>query len=566
MFCNCSHTYCCLGLTSLIVLWYSVAILKSIRPVHFEIQTHRANPVGVLRSSFRQDGKIKHTNHGRITGLALEQLQLIQAAFRGEVAPKDSPQAFQTLNSREYGASYALLELAKELGLNRALYSRNEPWVQDCLAMIVGRIVYAGSKLALSNQWKDTALWELCGVEGSIDVEEHCYLPMDRLLERQKAIQRTLASKHLQDGHMVLYDITSTYFEGAYLESDIVLFGYNRDGKKGHEQVVLGLLCNAEGCPVGVEVFAGNTQDASTVAAKIAELRRDYGLKHVTFVGDRGMITQANAEELKEVKGLHTISALTHRQIVELMERKLIQAELFDEKQIAEVIDPEKPNQRYCLCRNPQTGARETLTRQRLLDRTREALDKIVGRKKKGSTEKLSAQMGKILARYKMGKFVTWKIEAGRLQWHFEEAHIEQEKLFDGCYVISATVPKEQLNQNEVVKTYKNLSVVEQAFRNLKTVSLEIRPVYHKKDDRIRSHVFLCVLAYYVQWHMQQRLQPLFEADGEGKNREWTVENVIERLMAIRKQRVKAAGVEFDQVTQADPEQQKILDLLKVKL
>ena len=540
--------------------------MKPIRPVHFEIQTHRANPVGVLRSSFREGDKIKHTNHGRITGLPLDQLKLIQAAFRGDVVPKGSPQAFQTLDSREYGASYALLRLAKELELDRALYSRHEPWVQDCLAMIVGRVVYAGSKLALSNQWKNMALWELCGVDGPVDVEEHCYLPMDRLLQRQRAIQRTLASKHLQNGHLVLYDITSTYFEGAYLESQIVLFGYNRDGKKGHEQVVLGLLCNAEGCPVGVEVFAGNTQDASTVLAKIQELRRDYGLKEVTFVGDRGMVTQANAEELKQVEGLHTISALTHRQIVELVERKVIQAELFDEKRIVEVIDPEKPEQRYCLCRNPQTEARETATRQRLLDRTRAALDKIVARKKKGSTEKLSAQVGRILARYKMGKFVEWQIDAGRLKWEFKETHIEQEKLFDGCYIVSATVPKEQLNQDEVVRTYKNLSVVEQAFRNLKTVSLEIRPVYHKKDDRIRSHVFLCVLAFYLQWHMQQRLQPLFEADGEGKNRQWTVENVIERLMGIRKQRVKVAEVEFDQVTQADQEQQRILDLMKVKL
>lgn len=545
---------------------YCVAILKTTRPVHLEIQTHRAKPVGVLRSSFRQGDKIQHTNHGRITGLALEQLKLIQAAFRGDVVPKDSPQAFHTLNSREYGASHALLALAKQLELDRALYSRNEPWVQDCLAMIVGRVVYAGSKLALSNQWKNTALWELCGVQGPVDVEEHCYLPMDRLLERQKAIQRTLASKHLKEGHLVLYDISSTYFEGAYVESEIVLFGYNRDGKKGHEQVVLGLLCNAQGCPVGVEVFAGNTQDASTVMAKIEELRRDYGLKQITFVGDRGMVTQANVEQLKQVEGLHTISALTHRQIVELVERKLIQAELFDEKRIVEVIDPEKPGQRYCLCRNPQSGARETATRQRLLDRTREALDKIVGRKKKGSTEKLSAQVGKILAHYKMGKFVEWQIEAGRLKWHLKEDHIKQEKLFDGCYIVSATVPKEQMNQDEVVGTYKNLSVVEQAFRNLKTVSLEIRPVYHKKDDRIRSHVFLCVLAFYVQWHMQQRLKPLFEADGEGKNRQWTVENVVERLRGIRKQRVKVAEVEFDQVTQADSEQQKILDLLKMKL
>ena len=300
--------------------------------------------------------------------------------------------------------------------------------------------------------------------------------------------------------------------------------------------------------------------------AKIQELRRDYGLKEVTFVGDRGMVTQTNAEKLKDVEGLHTISALTHRQIMELVERKVIQAELFDEKRIAEVIDPKNPKQRYCLCRNPLTGARETATRQRLLDRTREALDKIVARQKKGSTEKLSAQVGKILARYKMGKFVEWKIRAGRLKWNFKEAHIKQEKLFDGCYIVSATVPKEQMNHQEVVGTYKNLSVVEQAFRNLKTVSLEIRPVYHKKDQRICSHVFLCVLAFYLQWHMQQRLKPLFEEDGQGKNRQWTVESVIQRLMAIRKERVKVADVEFDQVSQADEEQQKILDLLKVKL
>ena len=347
--------------------------MKVSRPIHLEIQTHRANPVGVLRSSFRDGDKIKHTNHGRITGLSLSQLKLIQAAFRGEVIPKDSPEAFQILSSKEYGASYALLQLAKELGMDRVLYSRKEPWVQDCLAMIAGRIVYAGSKLALSNRWKSTALWELCGITGPVDVEKHCYLPMDRLLERQKAIQRTLAGQHLQNGHLVLYDITSTYFEGAYKDSDIVLFGYNRDGKKGHEQVVIGLLCNAQGCPVGVEVFAGNTQDAQTVVEKIQELGRDYGLKEVTFVGDRGMITQANAKELKDVEGLHTITALTHRQIVKLLEREVIQAELFDEKKIVEVIDPDQPQQRYCLCRNPQTRDRETTTRQRLLDRTERA-------------------------------------------------------------------------------------------------------------------------------------------------------------------------------------------------
>ena len=227
-----------------------------------------------MRSSFRSEGRVKHSNHGRITGASLDQLKMLQAAFRGDVVLKGSPEDFQLLGSKEYGANYALLELAKQLELDRALYSRKQPWVSDCLAMIVGRLVYAGSKLALSNQWKNTALWQLCGTEGKVDVEEHCHRPMDRLLERQSAIQRTLASRHLKEGHLVLYDITSSYFEGVYAESDLLTFGYNRDGKRGHEQMVIALLCGSEGCPVGVEVFAGNTQDASTVPEPRDECRR----------------------------------------------------------------------------------------------------------------------------------------------------------------------------------------------------------------------------------------------------------------------------------------------------
>jgi transposase len=496
----------------------------------------------------------------------LPQLQLIRAAFQDQVLPKNDPKSFQLLGSKEYGASYAFLALTRQLGLEQILYSRPEPWVRDCLAMIVGRIVYAGSKLALSNQWKNTALWELCGVEGHVDVEDHCYRPLDRLLARQQAIQRALAKKHLHNGHLVLYDITSSYLEGAYELSQIVLFGYNRDGKRHHEQITVGLLCDEHGCPVGVEVFAGNTQDAQTVVNKVKELRQAYGLKQVTFVGDRGMITQANAEKLDEVKGLHTITALTHPQIVELLERKVIQTELFDEHKIVEVTDPQEPTRRYCLCRNPETAARETRTRQRLLELSRAALAKVAGRKRKTKVEKLSAQVGKLLARYKMGKFVEWQVKAGRLVYEFKEAAITQEALLDGCYIIRATVAQQQMNTEEVVEAYKSLAVVEQAFRTLKTVALELRPIYHKKDERICSHVFLCVLAYYVQWHAQQRLQPLFAEDGKGKDREWTMENVVQRLAAIRRERVQMAGVEFNKVTEPDDEQRRILDLLEVKM
>jgi transposase len=278
------------------------------------------------------------------------------------------------------------------------------------------------------------------------------------------------------------------------------------------------------------------------------------------------MITQAKARELKKVEGLQTITALTHRQIVELLERQVIKAELFDEKKIVEVIDPENPKQRYCLCRNPETARRERDTRQRLLDLTQAGLSKITGRKKKTAAGPLGAQVGKLLARYKMGKFVEWELQDGRLRWRWKEEAIAQEKLFDGCYIIAADVSAEQMKETEIVSAYKKLSLVEQAFRNLKTVALEIRPVYHKKDARIRSHIFLCVLAYYVQWHLEQRLKPLFEEDGQGKHRQWTLESVLERLTGIRRQRVSVGAVEFDQVSQPDDEQQKILDLLKVKL
>jgi transposase len=539
--------------------------VKPAPPVHLEIQKHRSSFYGVLRSSFRQDGKVKHSNHGRIIGLALGQLQLLQAAFRGEVVPKDSPDAFQILSSKEYGASHALLALAKELGLPQMIYSRNEPWVHDCLALIIGRLLYAGSKLALSHQWKNTALWELCGVPGPIDVEDHCYDAMDRLLDRQKAIQKALAARHLRNGRLVLYDITSSYFEGAYEESDIVLFGYNRDGKRGHEQICLGLLCNEEGCPVGVEVFPGNTQDATTVVEKIKELQTEYGLKKVLFAGDRGMVTQTNVQALETVEDLHLISALTHKQIVSLLEREVIKAELFDDQKVVEVMDPDNPQRRYELCRNPESAKREGMTRRRLLDLTQEGLGKIAKSPRKSSDEKIGARVGRVLQQYKMGKFIVWDVQQGKLQWRLDEAKITQEKLLDGCYIISSDVPAEQMDHQQVVASYKSLSLVEVAFRNLKTVSLEMRPVFHKKDDRIRSHVFVCMLAYYLQWQVQQRLKPLFAQDGKGKERQWTFSNVMERLKALRRQRVKVGGIEFDQVAEAQDDQREIIDLLKRK-
>jgi hypothetical protein len=543
--------------------------------LHLEIQTTRKSPVGILRTSFRDKGKMRHTQHGRITGCSLEQLKLLQLAFRERVVPVDDPRAFQILNSREYGASYAILAIAKQLGLQRILYSRTEPWVSSALAMIVGRLVYAGSKLALCNHHPNTCLWELCGVDESPDVDVHCYAPMDRLLQRQRAIQTTLARRHLSHGHLVLYDITSVYFEGDYQDSELVAFGYNRDGKKHREQVVVGLICNSQGCPVGVEVYAGNTKDDTTVVDKVHEIKDCYGIEKIIFVGDRGMVTRSNIDALKDEADLQTIGALTHGEMMTLLKHKVIRLDLFDERNIHEVSDPADPKRRYCLCRNPQTAERESQTRQRLLDLTTTALANIAAYKRATTVEKLGARVGQALAKYKMGKFIQWAIEADpqqekscqhRLTWSMDAEQVQREKRFDGCYVITSDVDKEQMKTLDVVRAYKSLTFVERAFRNLKTVQLEIRPVYHKTDERIRSHVFLCMLAYYLQWHMEQRLAPLFANDGTGQDRRWTFRGVIDCLVQITRNRVAVNGAEFDQNSIPTPEQEQILKLLQVTM
>lgn len=542
--------------------------------LHLEIQTSRKNPVGLLRTSFRDKstGKNVHTQHGRITGCSLDQLKMLQLAFRQRVLPADSPEAFTVLSSREFGASHALLDLAKDLGLHRMLYSRSEPWVNSVLAMVIGRIVYQGSKLSLCNQFANTCLWKLCGIEGRPDVDEHCYEPLDRLLERQSAIQKKLAAKHLKNGCLVLYDITSSYLEGEYERSKIVDFGYNRDKKKGYKQIVIGLLCNAEGCPVGVEVFKGNTNDATTVNDKVAELRTKYQLERVVFVGDRGMLTAARLDDLRDITGLNTISALTHHQLADLVRRDVIQPELFDEKNIVEISEPDSDRERYCLCRNPVTAKNETETRKRLLALSEEGLTKIADYKQSTTVEILGARVGKLLAKYKMGKFILWEVVQDRdnkkskahvLKWSIDEEKVEREQALDGCYIVRTDVPEEALDSGEVVAGYKALGGVERAFRSLKTTLLEMRPIFHKKDERIKAHVFMCMLSYYLQWHLVDRLRPLFEEDGTGKNRRWTVENVIERLAAIRNNRVSVNGVEFDQITESDTEQSEILRLLK---
>ena len=545
--------------------------------LHLEIQTSRKSPVGVVRSSFRDklSGKIAHAQHGRITGCSLQQLKVLQFAFREGVLPAHSPKAFRILQSKEYGASRALLQLARQLGLHRMLYSRPQPWVQCVLAMIVGRIIYQGSKLSLCNQWANTTLWELCGIDGRPDVDLHCYLPLDRLLERQRAIQKKLAAEHLYNGCLVFYDMTSTYFEGQYKGSDVVRFGYNRDQEKEREQIVIGLLCNARGCPVGCEVFPGNTNDPTTVIGKIAEWRQSYGLEKIIFVGGRGVITDARLEELRDVEELNTISVLTHPQILKLLKDKVIQAKLFDHNNIVEVIDPNRPGERYCLCRNPLRAESERKQRYRLIELTQTGLEKIAAYKKRTTVATLGGRIVKLLEQYKVGKYFQWNIEADaeektsrahKVLWSLDEKKLAEEELLDGCDIVLTDVPGARMGKGEVVAGYEASGNIERAFSSLKAVGLEVTPVYHEKDHWIKADVFLCVLALHLQWHLVERLRPLFRGDGECEERPWSVENVVERLKQICRSRVEVNGAEFHQITSFDEEQNRIIDLLQNSL
>jgi len=536
--------------------------------VYLEIHTdrRRKNPYvyGLFRESYRADGQVRHRTRGRVVGLTLRQLEAMRDfLLRG--CPALSGDLWKLKHSREYGAVWAVRQTAVDLGLDKLLYSRREPWVRYALAMIVGRVVYQGSKLALTNLWRDTALWSVCGLgEERPDVDD-CYAAMDELLARQPVIQQALARKHLQNGCLVLYDVTSSYFEGEYRASELVDWGYNRDGKRGHKQIVIGLMTHQEGCPVGAAVYRGNTNDQKTLPDRIQELKQDYGLKDVVMAGDRGMITAARLPELSAA-GIRSVTALTHPQMLQLVQRKVIAPGLFDEREIAEIHDPEAPGVRYLLCRNPLTAEQETRTREDLIGQSRSALEKLVKSRKRRTPEELGAAVGKALARWKVGKFFRWRVQEGKLEWALDEPRVALEQSLDGCYVVRTDATAEVFDKNQAVAAYRQLGEVERGFRQLKTVALEIRPTYHHKDERIEAHVFLCMLAYYVQWHMRQRLTPLFAEDGEGPNRRWTFAGVLERLKGLRQETVAFNDTEVVLKTTPDEEQQRLLDLLGVRL
>ena len=526
---------------------------------HLEIQTHRKKPYGIIRTSYREAGKVKHKTIATLPGLTIEQLRAVQAALQNKALPKSE---FKILSSREYGASFVGLSIAKELGLHKIIHSQySQTWVKSALAMIVGRLVFQGSKLSLSHCSSYSSLWEICGIDDTIDVDIHCYDAMDRLFLRQEAIQKSLAQKHLHDGTLVLYDITSCYMEGEYENSEIVEFGYNRDKKRGHEQIVISLLCNKDGCPVAVEVFKGNTKDETTVVDKINEIQQKYGIQNVIFVGDRGMITKSVYAKIDH-ETIRTITALNHSSIQDLCDKGAIQLSLFDEENIVEIVDG---NIRYMLCKNPVMQQKESSVRNRLVELTCAELDKIIASTRKTKYSK-AVRAGRIIDKFKMAKFVIIEGSDDNLTYQLDHDKIKKESALDGCYIVFTDVSSEDMTAIETVKNYKSLIKVEQAFRNLKTARLEMRPIFHKTDDRIKCHVFICMLAYYIMWHMRQRLLPLDEIDGIGGDRKYSFNHVLEILKSIRIDDVQFADAKTSVRTTPNEEQSLLLNLLGVAM
>jgi len=478
---------------------------------------NRVYETHLLRRTYREHGQVKHETLGNLSHLPPAALDAVRRVLKGEalVATQDR---FECVRSLPHGHVVAVLGTLRRLGLDTLLSARRRRERDLVMAMIVARILTPGSKLATARavaaETAQTSLGELLHVEDAD--EDQLYAAMDWLLPRQARIETVLASRHL-DNTLVLYDVTSSYFEGR--TCPLARRGYSRDHRRGTLQIVIGLLCNRAGCPVAVEVFPGNTADPATVAPQVQKLRERFGLERVVLVGDRGMLTDARIrEELEPVEGLSWISALRAPAIQRLAAQETIQRSLFDEVDLAEVTSPDFPGERLVVCRNPLLAAERARKRQALLAATETDFEKIVRatqrtRQRLHGADKIGLRVGTVRNKYKVGKHFELTITDDTFSYARKQEQITAEAALDGLYVVRTNVDAAELSTAEVVRAYKSLSVVERAFRTMKTIDLKVRPIHHRREDRVRAHVFLCMLAYYVEWHMRRALAPLLFED-----------------------------------------------------
>jgi DDE family transposase len=487
--------------------------------MYIEAVPNRSSPPAILlRESYRQGGKVRKRTLCNLSDWPAAYIEGLRGVLKGGTVIPAERDAFTVIRSLPHGHVAAALVTARNLGLDRILGAGGNRFRDLILALLIGRILEPASKLAaaraLSPATAASSLGDVLGL-GEVD-EDELYAALDWLLERQPAIETTLAKRHLTNGTLVLYDVSSSYMEGRCCP--LARRGYSRDGRKGTLQIVYGLLCAPDGCPVAIEVFDGNTADPMTLAAQIEKLKQRFHLDHVVLVGDRGMITQARITEDIKSAGLDWITALRAPAIKALVESGALQLSLFDQRDIASITAPEFPGERLVVCRNPDLAAERSRKREELLIATERDLAHIraaVARRRDPlrGTADIALAVGKLINKHKMGKHFDLDIADAAFSFARKTAEIAAEAATDGVYVIRTSLPAEACDDTATVRNYKSLALVERAFRCIKTVDLHVRPVYLRLADRVRAHVFLCMLAYYLEWHMRQRLAPMLFDD-----------------------------------------------------
>jgi Transposase DDE domain len=464
----------------------------------------------LLRRSYREDGKVKKETLANLSRLPPEAIDAIRAVLRGEVLV-GAEQAFEIERSLPAGHVQAALLMARRLELGRLL-DRTPSRERDLvLAMVVQRAICPASKLATVRALGQSTLAEELGVAGAD--EDDLYAAMDWLYERQERIEDRLARRRLKDGELVLYDVSSSYFEGRCCE--LAKLGYSRDQKRGSPQIIYGLLCDKPGRPVCVEVFSGELHDDKTLPSQIAKLKDRFGLSRIVVVSDRGMVTKANVE-LLGAADVGWITALKAPQIQRLARQQELQLSLFDQTSLAEITAEEYPGERLVVCRNPLIAAERARKRAELLEATEHGLDEIARRVERGTltgADQIGLAAGPALKRYKVKKHFKVTITDTTFTYQRKTEQIEAEAALDGIYVLRTNVTDSELDTGEVVRSYKALEQVERAFRTFKGPELQIRPIHHHLADRVRAHVFLCMLAYYLTWHLRHAWAPLLFAD-----------------------------------------------------
>jgi len=480
--------------------------------MHVDVVPNRGSrPAYLLRESFREGRKVRKRTLANLSSLPDEQIFAIRSILRGQRL-HPAGELFEAIASRPHGHVEAVRVAMRRLGFDSLVASRPSRQRDVVCALVAARIVAPHTKLATTRWWHTTTLAEDFGVADAD--EDEVYAAMDWLLERQRPIEKKIAARHLGEGSLVLYDLSSSYFEGT--TCPLARLGHNRDGKKGKLQVNYGLLADRRGCPVAVSVFEGNTSDSTTLMPQVEKIQKGLGIQTVVLVGDRGMISQRAINELREQDRIAWITALKTGQIRALVEGEQLQLGLFDDRNLFELSHPDFPGERLIACRNPELAKLRAHKRQSLLEATEKELQKVhdmVARGRLSGRDKIGVRVGKVVNKYKVAKHFALDIEDRRFHFRRLEEKIASEAALDGIYIIRTSLGTKQMAGADCVRNYKSLAQVERAFRSLKTIDLKIRPIHHHLADRVRSHIFLCMLAYYVEWHMREAWRPLLFAD-----------------------------------------------------